>query len=711
MKRKWLWILILAIFTTACQQEMVEPTAVPTVTQIVTASPEPTITNTLMPTPTPYTIEIGENPVRMGTPLPEVEPITLDNIDRLEEIGRWGYGSLHDAAFTSDSSQIIAIFEDGLRWFDTQTLEEIRFSPYDLTKYSSMVFSPTLEYFYCISPSLENEEGKRIYLFSVATKEMETIDVGVAFIETHFSQDGSQIILFPYNVSLDEYAMVWDIKGHKWVSNNYPISFHVQSLPDGSGYYMLKGDLNKEMELFFVNQEGDKEQIDIVPEYFINDFHLTSDGRYLGIAFGNALNIAVWDRQEEEFIFYQCYTSDEFCHTELQAQFQDIQYDTDTGNEQSKFPYVNIIGFSQDNRYIILDDHEDSIVPYQYVFDLTTGELVLEISMDAHFLLSPDSKQLLVIPRYLVVPLQIYQLDNLDTAIISDEYWGGRVKVSPLSNYFLWPQNSTINIFDFQTGSLIIKQNFEEFGLKNSSSIIFAQENLLLLSVPSEDNRRIWSWNFDTNETQELLNLASDASFWFSGIYSDNTVLQFANIYGFYEYLYSLESERFKQTATFQFKPAKPEIYRKEGNKVFVYSVDPITLEETLIETITAEFCRDDYGYLNISISKSGNHFKCPAKGRQYLFNTDETFVFDFLTEIESSNGVFIRATASTNDDKLWIVVDSGYRVFVIDAVENQRIAELPIPNTIFLEFSTDDRYLLVNTYGYLYIYGVPLED
>ncbi|MBI5297411.1 MAG: hypothetical protein HY869_18175 [Chloroflexi bacterium] len=103
-----------------------------------------TPTSTVAPTPTEL-------------PIPEVESIhpgleiiSPENVDRLEELGKWGESIVYDIAIAPDRKTIAARTVDGIHFYDSQTLEEVNYieanSDYTADRYFSVSYSPDGKY-------------------------------------------------------------------------------------------------------------------------------------------------------------------------------------------------------------------------------------------------------------------------------------------------------------------------------------------------------------------------------------------------------------------------------------------------------------------------------------------------------------------------------------------------------------------------------------
>lgn len=132
-RRNWVWILggVFAVFAVVFwvrqgQQsntgQSESPSASPE--QIIKTVPvEITVTPSITPTPT-LTF-----PLSVGTPIPELEKISLENIDQLEEIARWGDGQIYNLIISPDNKIVYAGSSMGLYFYDANTFGEIKYVP------------------------------------------------------------------------------------------------------------------------------------------------------------------------------------------------------------------------------------------------------------------------------------------------------------------------------------------------------------------------------------------------------------------------------------------------------------------------------------------------------------------------------------------------------------------------------------------------------
>lgn len=103
------------------------------------------LTSTIAPTPT------LSYPLLIGTPIPNAEKISLDNVDQLTEIARWGNGKINSLVISPDNKTVYAGSSMGLYFYDANTFEEIKYIPRN--SIYSLIISPDSKYLSFIEDS------------------------------------------------------------------------------------------------------------------------------------------------------------------------------------------------------------------------------------------------------------------------------------------------------------------------------------------------------------------------------------------------------------------------------------------------------------------------------------------------------------------------------------------------------------------------------
>jgi hypothetical protein len=118
-----------------------EPTASPTT--LPTDEPTPTLFPTITPTPISPAVVLPSIWTAIGTPMPPVQAVlSPENIDQIQEVGRWGKGKVIDAKYSPDGTQLAVATALGVYVYDTETAVQLSFIPVENIQLASMAISP-----------------------------------------------------------------------------------------------------------------------------------------------------------------------------------------------------------------------------------------------------------------------------------------------------------------------------------------------------------------------------------------------------------------------------------------------------------------------------------------------------------------------------------------------------------------------------------------
>lgn len=316
MKRYFWQSLLLILMLSSCQTQA-EPTPVETVvpskTVTATATPsatlEPTMTNTVTRTPrptkptntptiTPIPISSEGNTLREGDELPELEPITLENLDQLQEIAQWRYGHLYDVRLTPDETQVVAATAIGIFWFDAITLEQTNFVPNPFgDAFRAIKLSPSKE---IAVYAMKNQDN--LLFVNTANGEIEYTIEELDAYGLWFSFDGEELY-----VRANQDMRAWDMANREWKEKTASDMDDIDYSADGetsliylAGYILLStGDVEEPVKI--------NKLFPFLP-YAVD---LSDDGRYIAAGSEGDANIKVWDTVEQEMIFERCLEEDE----------------------------------------------------------------------------------------------------------------------------------------------------------------------------------------------------------------------------------------------------------------------------------------------------------------------------------------------------------------------------------------------------------------
>ena len=396
MKRYWLLFVLLMLMVSACQQEpaaKVEPTTVVTDTPTMTATasitpmatvtvtptrtPRPTKTPTITSTPTAtrIVIEVGGDPVVLDTPLPKVEPISLENINQLEEIGRWGHGDLETVELLEEENQILAVTRAGIYWLDLDTFEVIDSQPIDLSICDEFTFT-----LYSSNPfigicALPNNDI--IQMFDLITGEIiQRID---AYVPQNIwlSYDKSELYVTNH---VD--TRIWDIETQMWKEQILDPYLFYQYSSDGE-MYLSKHFEGSETATLYKNGEPilDASWAAVGFEWYT--IRLSDDGKYLVMGGYDDPDVLVWDVETNQEVFYHCFSDDcirqRTTHHYSHKNLTRPRSFSLTSDPQATGPAF----LSPDNRYLLV--YVNSYNEYGfYQIDFKTGKVLLKTNQPSH---------------------------------------------------------------------------------------------------------------------------------------------------------------------------------------------------------------------------------------------------------------------------------------------------------------------------------------
>lgn len=178
MKLKILIICVI-LLVSACSNAPVQITPLPTVIPTSTIQP----TKTPQPTPTYFPI----TPVLQGTQLPEHgNAITVENIDRLALLSRWGKGNPTDVIYTPDGKYFVVGSSAGLYFYNPEDYSLVHFIETQTTVFD-IAISPDSQ---TIAAVAINE----ILLYQISDWQL-LLSIEVDANSVDFSPDGQKLAL------------------------------------------------------------------------------------------------------------------------------------------------------------------------------------------------------------------------------------------------------------------------------------------------------------------------------------------------------------------------------------------------------------------------------------------------------------------------------------------------------------------------------------
>lgn len=256
MRQSILSVCVILILLTACTSTKADVTPSPlSPSQTAPA----TLTITPEPSPTPPALQESYYPMAL-------EVISPDNIDRLEQIDRWGEGNIHNVALSPDEKTIAVYTVTGIHLYDSVTLEETQFIDTGISndnfsrRTSPIAFNPD-------GSLLAYGDGHRIKMWNLTTNQLEgwiysvIPDSPVSVIE--FNPEGTRILVITHRFGYCDgtgvnYAL-YDLQGHllfdQYGCADYSVNAY-RFTTDGRFYLFFNSimDIQNPNRLFVVDQ-------------------------------------------------------------------------------------------------------------------------------------------------------------------------------------------------------------------------------------------------------------------------------------------------------------------------------------------------------------------------------------------------------------------------------------------------------------------------
>lgn len=160
-----------------------------------TAIPTQTATQTSMLLSTPVAPAAVPSPIwtTLETPLPPVHTVlSPENVTQIQELGRWGDGTIIDAVYSPEGTQLAVATALGVYLYDAETGERISFLPVENVQLASMAVSPDWQW---VAIGIEPNQIELRRLSDGSLRDTFTAPGSVHFLT--FTVDG-QYLLAPY---------------------------------------------------------------------------------------------------------------------------------------------------------------------------------------------------------------------------------------------------------------------------------------------------------------------------------------------------------------------------------------------------------------------------------------------------------------------------------------------------------------------------------
>lgn len=732
MKRYWVLFVILALSVTACQQAVVEPTStvtdVPTMTASITptatitptptrtprptrtASPTSTVTPTA--TSTPPVIDNESNPVELGEQLPEVETIALDNIERLEEIGRWGYGKIFDSTITPDENHVVMAVGTGILWLDANTMAEENFIPFErVMNPSLMKLSNSAQQL-----ALVEIDGQDILMISTASGKI-TERLNKEGVENlWFSPDENEI--FAALDGLTEYdAQRWDAETRQWHDLELWDLGFIDFSSDGSSYIISYSWAN-----YVFLMKGD-EQIDLRESIDINwgdwasdEYDLSDDGSLIAVGDGDEFSVHIWNIQTEEIIFSLCLEEDgcRVQEEESSSVGKLLRPDKLSGPMRR----VADIKISPNNHYVIFETYQRFGPTCVYVYDLRSGKQVKKVEgetlSDVVFFQNDT--------RYLDRDA-IYDVQYENPVATPDVTFTKRIShFSPDGTLATHINGTMLELLDTQSWRVKYSYEFPAriYGLK-----FFNRDSKVLVTFWG-NHQDVHIWDYRTGMVVRI----SDEDFpegtgWYyctvePSVSHDDKVIYFSECDGF-GYFYDLDEEELFTLGyadLYLFNPIKNEMLFMVGHwsphnpQLYTLNGD---IETVRVEDSVLELCgrsEENNDYLDVGYFSTGTGFFCDNYESELLQvfldggEVNHTIAKPSL-DMDWSGSPYITVISK---DELFFG-DEGKTIYLFRLGETHAVYQIELPVCASASVSPDGKYIFAyGANGVTYIYGVPVE-
>lgn len=718
MKRYWLWIVVLTLLVTSCQQATMAPTVtltdVPTMTATVTASTTPTatitVTPSITPTPTAPIFETGGNPAALGTPLPQVEPITADNIHLLEEIGHWGYGTIFDVKLSPDESRVVAATSTGVLWFDSETLEMENFVPYaEGCNPHTLELSYANDIVACI-----DRETRYLHLLNTSDGVLIEELVQDSIYDVWFTPDDEEIVVAAGGTSYS-----WNFHDRQWIDLGIESLGYIDFTHDGSTFVSLKRNSIGDGPFYY---SKDTENISLwetimveLGFWGIESIELSDDGRLLALGNWWEQSVLVWDIQQEELIFYACVDSHECWSPEKEDEGSHRSGKLARPNLSGPSHFITSIQITADNQYIIFEASEAYEISTMYVYHLETGELVNSLEKtEGEILLFSEQDRFLVWSEEKVSLHSFTASEPLTSS--TTRFSMEAEKISPDGELIASFYFDEVRLYDIHTGAIKYAYTFPG----TPSGLDFFHHDSKALVTLSGNFQDIHIWNYAAGDIHRITEEPKDKGYpqWYNMAMFPS--VSFDDRYIFFQlfdgsgYIYHLENNTFKDmgySIWWQFHPTQNQMITAGDKEPHFLSYDNL---ETSLDQLEFETCNQvpyhlyqtRWGYL-----PSGSGFFCSTKEKLKVYDNEGNVIHTVKDWYHERDTWGPHPFSAFYDDSLVIGYEQNQMNF-FDLMSEEKIVTFILSAEIdSVLVSPNGRYVVVNGVdGVTYIYGVPIE-
>lgn len=313
----------------------------------------------------------------IGTPMPMVQVvISPENASQIQELGRWGKGSIKNAHYSLDGSQLVVATAFGVYFYDAETAQLLQFfqAREELTAFSLSDDENLLAVGYKWPGSID--------VFEVDTGNLLlTIDTEHSVGSLIFSSDQKSLIANIYYNGVKR----WRIRDGVSLDTD-PSDAALFSLARDGKTSVTK--MDEQVQLWqLVDGEFREVPTNIVPDMYFDRVEISPDGQLLAIGADSELQVEVWRLSDQTRLYTLDTTPPEIAGVKRQALGKPV-YRSGPGPN-----HIVDMEFSPDSKSLVVTNGYSELS----IWSMENGELQKRIKdFGGRIDYSPDGKRLAV---------------------------------------------------------------------------------------------------------------------------------------------------------------------------------------------------------------------------------------------------------------------------------------------------------------------------